>query len=83
MGVGTCKWRPPFYCAHRNLECVSCTCAHLPASMQSGGFARPSRADELLTAAPHQALALIDIKTLDHFVVAGSNTISFAERGLI
>jgi RadC-like JAB domain-containing protein len=30
-----------------------------------------------------QALSLVEIKTLDHFIVAGSKTISFAERGLI
>jgi len=47
------------------------------------GVAEPSRADELLTAALKQALALVDIKTLDHFVVGGNKTISFAERGLL
>jgi len=30
-----------------------------------------------------QALALVDIRTLDHFVVAGNHVVSFAERGLI
>ncbi len=47
------------------------------------GVAEPSRADELLTQALKQALVLVDIKTLDHFVVGGVNTISFAERGLL
>ena len=47
------------------------------------GVAEPSRADELLTQALKQALALVDIRTLDHFVVAGSALVSFAERGLI
>ena len=47
------------------------------------GIAEPSRADELLTQALKQALALVDIRTLDHFVVAGSQLVSFAERGLI
>lgn len=47
------------------------------------GVAEPSRADELLTQALKQALALVDIRTLDHFVVAGVNVISFAERGLL
>ena len=47
------------------------------------GVAEPSRADELLTAALKQALALVDCKTLDHFVVGGDRTISFAERGLL
>lgn len=47
------------------------------------GVAEPSRADELLTSNLKQALALIDVKVLDHFVVAGVATISFAERGLV
>ena len=47
------------------------------------GVAEPSRADELLTQALKQALALIDIRTLDHFVIAGGRLTSFAERGLL
>ncbi len=47
------------------------------------GIAEPSRADELLTQALKQALALVDIRTLDHFVVGGSGLVSFAERGLL
>jgi DNA repair protein RadC len=47
------------------------------------GVAEPSRADELLTQALKQALALVDIRTLDHFVVAGAQVVSFAERGLL
>ena len=47
------------------------------------GLAEPSRADELLTAALKQALALVDIRTLDHLVVAAGQTVSFAERGLL
>jgi DNA repair protein RadC len=47
------------------------------------GVAEPSRADELLTAALKQALALVDIRTLDHFIVAGHRVVSFAERGLL
>jgi DNA repair protein RadC len=47
------------------------------------GVAEPSRADELLTQTLKQALSLVEIKTLDHFIVAGSKTISFAERGLL
>jgi DNA repair protein RadC len=30
-----------------------------------------------------QALALVDIKVLDHFIVAGGSALSFAERGLL
>lgn len=47
------------------------------------GVAEQSRADELLTVALKQALALVDVRVLDHFVVAGNNTLSFAERGLL
>lgn len=47
------------------------------------GVAEPSRADELLTASLKSALALVDIRTVDHFVVAGSRVVSFAERGLL
>jgi DNA repair protein RadC len=47
------------------------------------GVTEPSRADELLTQALKQALALVDVKVLDHFVIAGSGSVSFAERGLL
>ena len=47
------------------------------------GVAEPSRADELLTSNLKQALALVDVKVLDHMIVAGAATISFAERGLL
>jgi len=47
------------------------------------GLAEPSRADEVLTHALKQALALVDVKVLDHFVVGASSAMSFAERGLI
>ena len=47
------------------------------------GVAEPSPADELLTSSLKQALALVDIRTLDHFVVAGHRVVSFAERGLL
>jgi len=47
------------------------------------GVAEPSQADELLTRTLAQALALVDVKVLDHFVIARQNSVSFAERGLI
>ncbi len=47
------------------------------------GVAEPSRADELLTKALKEALALVDVKVLDHFVVAGNAVLSFAEQGMI
>jgi DNA repair protein RadC len=47
------------------------------------GIAEPSRADEALTTALRQALALVDVKVLDHFVIGGGMAMSFAERGLL
>jgi DNA repair protein RadC len=47
------------------------------------GVAQPSQADELLTRNLKEALSLVDIKVLDHFIVAGRQTLSFAERGLL
>ena len=47
------------------------------------GSPEPSIADEALTKRLTDALALVDIRVLDHLIVAGSSTISFAERGLI
>lgn len=47
------------------------------------GVAEPSRADELLTQTLKQALALLDVRVLDHFIVAGDEVLSFAERGLL
>jgi DNA repair protein RadC len=47
------------------------------------GVAEPSHADQLLTQSLKQALALVDIKVLDHFIVAGGSALSFAERGLL
>src|SRR5258708_6957467 len=47
------------------------------------GVAEPSIQDQALTRTLAEALGLVDIKVLDHFVVAGAATLSFAERGLI
>jgi DNA repair protein RadC len=48
------------------------------------GVTEPSAADEFLTKELKQALALIDVKLLDHFIVAGQlQPLSFAERGLL
>ncbi len=47
------------------------------------GVAQPSQADELLTRSLKEALALVDVKVLDHFIVAGNQALSFAERGLL
>lgn len=48
------------------------------------GVAEPSRCDELLTQRLKAALALVDVRVLDHFVVAGATSpLSFAEKGLL
>jgi len=47
------------------------------------GVAQPSQSDELLTRNLKEALSLIEVKVLDHFIVAGNQAISFAERGLL
>jgi DNA repair protein RadC len=47
------------------------------------GVSEPSRADELLTRQLKAALALVDVKVLDHFVIADGEFVSFAERGLL
>lgn len=47
------------------------------------GSATPSRADELLTQTMKQALALVDVRVLDHIIVAVGETLSLAETGLM
>jgi DNA repair protein RadC len=47
------------------------------------GIAEPSHADEMITRHLKQALALVDVKVLDRFVVAADSITSFAERGLL
>jgi len=47
------------------------------------GVAEPSQADELITRRLREALALVDIRVLDHLIVADTGCLSFAERGLL
>ena len=47
------------------------------------GVTEPSQADEALTRTLKQALALVDVRVLDHFIVGGGAALSFAERGLL
>lgn len=47
------------------------------------GLAEPSEADRLLTDALKQSLQLVDVRVLDHFIVAGPACLSFAERGML
>jgi DNA repair protein RadC len=58
--------------------------AVLLAHNHPSGLAEPSAADEVLTRNLKEALALVDVRVLDHFIVAGrAAPLSFAERGLI
>jgi DNA repair protein RadC len=47
------------------------------------GAAEASQADELITRRLKEALALVDVRLLDHIIVAGGEAISFSERGLL
>ena len=67
---------------------VKCALKHNAAAVifahnHPSGVAEPSHADEILTRSLKSALALVDIQVLDHFIVAGARTMSFAERGLL
>lgn len=47
------------------------------------GIAEPSHADELITRRLRESLALVEIRVLDHLIVAGGDVVSFAEKGLL
>lgn len=47
------------------------------------GVCEPSCSDELLTSALKAALSVVDVRVLDHIVIAGGADVSFSERGLI
>lgn len=47
------------------------------------GHPEPSTADKLITDKVVSALGLVDIRVLDHILIAGTETVSFAERGLL
>jgi DNA repair protein RadC len=69
-------------------EVVKCALGHNAAAVifahnHPSGVAEPSHADEILTRSLKSALGLVDVQVLDHFVVAGAATTSFAERGLL
>lgn len=53
------------------------------AHQHPSGIPEPSSADRLLTERLKQALALVDVRVLDHFVIGGNSVTSFAERGWI
>jgi DNA repair protein RadC len=57
--------------------------AVLLAHNHPSGLAEPSRADEALTQSLRSALALVDVRVLDHLVIGRGQVVSFAERGLL
>lgn len=69
-------------------EVVKLALAHNAAAVilahnHPSGVAAPSQADKALTVSLQHALALVDVKVLDHIIVAGAWALSFAERGLL
>ena len=63
--------------------CLSCNAAAVIfAHNHPSGIAEPSLADERITKRLKDALALIDVRVLDHLIV-GEEVVSFAERGLL
>ena len=69
-------------------EVVKCALRHNAAALvlahnHPSGVAEPSQADQILTQTLQRALALVDVKVLDHFIVARGAALSFAERGLL
>lgn len=47
------------------------------------GVAEPSESDRLLTDVLKNSLQLVDVRVLDHFIVAGAGCLSFAEKGML
>jgi DNA repair protein RadC len=62
---------------HHNAASVICSHCH------PSGVCEPSSADELLTRSLRQALALVDVRLLDHILIAGGADLSFAKRALV
>jgi len=75
------------YCAGLEHE-VFIALAHNAAAValahnHPSSVAEPSRADEYLTQTLKSALGLVDVRVIDHLIVAGDTVLSFAERGLL
>lgn len=69
-------------------EVVRAALAHNAAALavahnHPSGDTSPSRADEYLTQVLKSSLALVDVRLIDHFIVAGDRVVSLAERGLV
>ena len=66
------------------IEALACQASSvILAHNRPSGSAKPSRADEFLTATVKTALRLIDVHVLDHLIVGADTVLSFAERGLL
>lgn len=61
----------------------NCSAVAIAHNHPSSGSPEPSRADEHLTQSLRSALALVDVRVIDHFVVSGDQIVSMAERGLV
>lgn len=62
---------------HHNAAALACSHCH------PSGIPEPSRADEHLTSTLKSALALIEVRLIDHIIVGANSTVSFAQRGLL
>jgi DNA repair protein RadC len=60
-----------------------CAASVILAHNHPSGTMQPSRADEALTQTLKSALALVDVRVLDHIIIGGDQTLSMAERGLV
>ncbi|MBK9440816.1 MAG: hypothetical protein IPN53_05645 [Comamonadaceae bacterium] len=83
-GVDHAQTQTSVYPREVLLEALACQAsAVILVHNHPSGSAAPSRADELLTSTLKQALALVDVRVLDHFIVTRSSVFSFAEAGLL
>jgi DNA repair protein RadC len=57
--------------------------AAILAHNHTSGIVEPSKSDIALTEGLRKALALVDVQVVDHFIVSGAKSFSFAERGLL
>ena len=62
---------------HHNAASIICSHCH------PSGVCEPSTADQVLTQSLQRTLQLVDVRVLDHIVVAGGAHVSFAQRGLL
>ncbi|NAS62797.1 DNA repair protein RadC, partial [Pseudomonas syringae pv. actinidiae] len=65
-------------------KALSCNAAAvILAHNHPSGNTEPSQADLMLTRRVSAALALVDVRVLDHIIVGGNDTLSFAEQALL